>query len=73
MSVNKAQGQSLQMSGVWLPQPFFAHGQINVAYLDQAFQNSKILMNQIPGKQGTFVGYPGWYTKNIDYHEVLDM
>ena len=74
MSINKAQGQSLQMTGVWLPQPVFAHGQIYVALSRSGVpKNTKILMKQIAGKQGTFVGYPGWYTKNIVYQEVLDI
>ena len=74
MTINKAQGQSLQMTGIWLPHPVFAHGQIYVALSRSGVpKNTKILMKQIAGKQGTFTGYPGWYTKNIVYQEVLDV
>ena len=74
MTINKAQGQSLQMTGIWLPHPVFAHGQIYVALSRSGVpKNTKILMKQIAGKQGTFVEYPGWYTKIIVYQEVLDI
>ena len=30
-SINKSQGDTLKMIGIWLPQPVFAHGQLYVA------------------------------------------
>ena len=64
--MNEAQEQQLQTeAGVWrLPQPAFAHGQIHVALLNSGVpKNTKILMKQIAGKQGTFEAYLGWYTE----------
>ena len=31
MTINKSQGQSLSYVGLFLPKPFFSHGQFNVA------------------------------------------
>ena len=67
--MNEAQEQQLQTdAGVWrLPQPAFAHGQIHVALLNSGVpKNTKILMEQIAGKQGTFEAYIlGGIIKNI--------
>ena len=40
MTINKSQGQSLQHTGLWLPEPVFAHGQLYVA-LDAEFQQTQ--------------------------------
>ena len=73
MTINKSQGQTLQHTGLWLPEPVFAHGQLYVALSRSGDPyNTKILINDLKGKQGRFSGHEGWYTRNVDYQEVLD-
>jgi ATP-dependent DNA helicase PIF1 len=72
ITINKAQGQSLQTTGLWLPRPVFSHGQLYVALSRSGDPSkTKIFMQQIKGKQGRFQGLEGWYTKNIVWQEVL--
>ena len=40
MSINKAQGQSLQMTGVRLSQPVLRMARFTLHYLDQVFQKT---------------------------------
>jgi hypothetical protein len=71
MTINKAQGQTLKMVGIFLPKPVFTHGQLYVA------------MSRIRCPEGVklLVTY-GWedahedapadvYTRNVVYTEVL--
>ena len=61
MSTNKAQGQTLDFVGIYLPDHVFIHGQLYVAF--SQVWNSKsvaVYVNNIDG-----------YTKNIVYREVL--
>ena len=61
MTMNKAQGQTLNFVGIYLPQDVFSHGQLYVAL--SRVHNSKclaVLTNNLDG-----------YTKNIVYPEVL--
>ena len=61
MTMNKAQGQTLDFVGVYLPEDVFSHGQLYVA-LSRVRNSSSlaVLTNNMDG-----------YTKNIVYREVL--
>ena len=73
MTINKAQGQSLLWTGIWLPEPVFAHGQLYVALSRSGDPDkTKLLIYNVQGKQGYFEGHEGCYTANIVYREVLD-
>lgn len=72
MSINKAQGQSLQRVGVFLAKPVFSHGQLYVALSRSGVpSHTKILIVDMDGKQGRFAGHDGTFTKNIVYREIL--
>ncbi len=43
MTINKAQGQSLEHVGVYLPAPVFAHGQLYVALIYQDLVSQQTL------------------------------
>ena len=72
MSINKSQGQSLNFTGLWLPEPVFAHGQLYAALSRSGIpSNTKVLIQDVRGKQGKFPFMEGTFTKNIVYQEVL--
>ena len=58
---NKAQGQTLELVGIYLPDHVFRHWQIYVAL--SRVHNSKAIAVHVNNKEG--------YTKNIVYKEVL--
>ena len=62
MTTNKAQGQTLDFVGVYLPEDVFTHGQLYVAF--SRVRNSICLAVLLDNMDA--------YTKNIVYHEVLD-
>ena len=61
MSTNKAQGQTMDFVGVYLPEDVFTHGQLYVAL--SRVRNSQSV--------AVFVNNDEGYTKNIVYKEVL--
>ena len=61
MSANKAQGQTLDFVGVYLPEHVFTHGQLYVAL-------SRV---QSPSAIAVYVNNKEGFTKNIVYQEVL--
>ena len=67
MTINKAQGQTLDYVGIYLPQPVFSHGQLYVALSRAKTANSvKVLIRptSIDDSNDTC-------TKNIVYRELL--
>ncbi len=72
MTINKAQGQSMQNLGVYLPNPVFGHGQLYVAISRAGLPDkTKVLITQVNGIQGEFDNYIGTFTENVVYSEVL--
>jgi len=71
MTINKAQGQTLQTLGVYLPKPVFCHGQLYVAFSRCGSRwGVRVLVRG--GTRATINGAPaGIYTSNVVYHEVL--
>ncbi|CAG8523981.1 29464_t:CDS:2 [Gigaspora margarita] len=68
MTINKAQGQTIPIMGLYLPKPVFSHGQLYIALSRvQSKDNIKVLV-----KDGYIKGKEGVYTRNIVYREVFD-
>ena len=59
MSINKAQGQSLAVSGITLSTSCFSHGQLYVA------------CSRVGTKYNLYILAPGGVTTNIVYPEAL--
>uniref|UniRef100_A0A453IW91 DNA helicase Pif1-like 2B domain-containing protein n=1 Tax=Aegilops tauschii subsp. strangulata TaxID=200361 RepID=A0A453IW91_AEGTS len=67
MTINKAQGQTIPIVGVYLPNPVFSHGQLYVALSRAtAKRNIKILIQKEKPKEKSNNSM-----KNIVYKEVL--
>ena len=70
MSINKAQGQTLQRVGLYLPNPVFSHGQLYVA-LSRVSRPESITVF-IDGSSDTHGSYRDrMYTKNYVYTQLL--
>jgi ATP-dependent DNA helicase PIF1 len=71
MIINKAQGQTLQTVGVYLPKPVFCHGQLYVAFFRcNSRWGVRVLVRG--GSRATLNGAPAnVYTSNVVYREVL--
>jgi ATP-dependent DNA helicase PIF1 len=70
MTINKAQGQTLKMVGIFLPKPVFTHGQLYVAMSRIGCpEGMKLLV--IVGWEDAHDAPAGVYTRNVVYTEVL--
>jgi ATP-dependent DNA helicase PIF1 len=71
MSINKAQGQTLQTVGVYMPKPVFCHGQLYVAF-SQCDSRRGVRVLVRGGNRAALNGAPtGVYTNNVVYRKVL--
>ena len=68
MSINKAQGQTMQQVGVWLPKPVFSHGQLYVA-MSRVGAASKLKIAVQRDSEHPLDRH--YYTTNVVYPEVL--
>ena len=69
MTINKAQGQTFQKLGIYLPKPVFTHGQLYVAFSRAcSFRNVHIMIIQ-SHKQGLFG--KKHLTQNVVFKEIL--
>ena len=72
MTINKAQGQTLEFMALYLPNPVFGHGQLYVA-CGRVGSQQQLTIYIVNGKgQGVFEGHDGVYTRNVVYREVFD-
>jgi ATP-dependent DNA helicase PIF1 len=71
MTINKAQGQTLKMVGIFLPKPVFTHDQLYVAMSRIGCpEGVKVLVTD--GWENAHEDAPaGVYTRNVVYTEVL--
>jgi ATP-dependent DNA helicase PIF1 len=66
MTINKSQGQSLDYVGIYLPRPFFSHGQIYVVVSSvKSKQGIKLLIHDEKNE-------PKQTTTNVVYKEVFN-
>ena len=73
MTINKAQGQSINDLGVYLPQPVFSHGRLYVALSTAGLPHgTKVMLIDVKDTQGPIQDNDGKYTTNIVYNEVLN-
>lgn len=72
LTINKAQGQTVQCCGVYLPCPVFGHGQLYMALSRSGSRDDvNIQVDQIESVQGTFSSHAGVFVQNVVYREVL--
>ncbi len=71
MTINKAQGQTLQTVGVYLPKPVFCHGQIYVAFSWCGSRRGFRVLVQGGSRAALNEAPAGVYTSNVVYREVL--
>jgi hypothetical protein len=71
MTINKAQGQTLQTVGVYLPKPIFCHGQLYVAFSRCGSRRGVRVLVQGGSKVALNEAPTGVYTSNVVYREVL--
>jgi ATP-dependent DNA helicase PIF1 len=73
MTVNKSQGQTLKMVGLYLPKSVFSHGQLYVALSRVGRRQAvRVLVEGGWVNEGEIDNVPeGLYTANVVYREVL--
>jgi len=71
MTINKAQGQTLKMVGIFLPKPVFTHGQLYVAMSRIGCPEGVKLLVTDGWKDAHEDAPAGVYTRNVVYTEVL--
>ncbi len=71
MTINKAQGQTLKMVGIFLPKPIFTHGQLYVAMSRIGCPEGVKLLVTDGWKDAHEDAHAGVYTHNVVYTEVL--
>jgi hypothetical protein len=71
MTINKAQGQTLQTMGVYLPKPVFCHGQLYVAFSRCDSQWGVRVLVRGGSRAALNGALAGVYTSNLVYREVL--
>ena len=72
MTINKSQGQTLDMVGICLREPVFAHGQLYVAFSRVTARASVIVKILESPTQGRLKkGSDATFTRNIVYKEIL--
>ena len=72
MTGNRAQGQTIERLGIYLPQPFFAHGQLYVTFSRvRNANNVKVLMFDTHTQGRMTLNPRHFFTKNVVYREIL--
>ena len=66
-TINKAQGDTLKMAGIWLNKPVFGHGQLYVALSRVGAPEKCRLAIKPPKPEETYTS-----TRNVVFHEVLE-
>jgi ATP-dependent exoDNAse (exonuclease V) alpha subunit len=71
MIINKAQGQTLQIVGVYLPKPVFCHGQLYVAFSWCGSRRGVRVLVRGGNSAALNGALASVYTSNVVYREVL--
>ena len=72
MTGNRGQGQTIERLGLYLPNPFFAHGQLYVAFSRiRNKSNIKVLMRDTASQGRMTLNQRHFFTKNVVFRELL--